>query len=227
MILPVAKRYIRNMGPTPLIFRVDFEAADVGREGVRQLLDRSVLLEAEGTINLRWEDWSAIELARSFDLSAVCWTASEDDSPARFAITLWVTGEESPRLLAHLDRMKWVEFSIPSVCHADPGWASAHSALLTGAEALWEVSQLFVAATINSNLDCVDEFLWSCCVVLEEAATVETDDELKMAMRAATRVLLGLLLGQSTGTLVEQAVSGDPQLANRLSRVLYDASDAV
>ena len=60
---------------------VTFDTQALSREDFDKVAQGGVMLGASGLLNLRWEEFSALEAARVLDLHGVVWEAVRDDTP--------------------------------------------------------------------------------------------------------------------------------------------------
>ena len=60
---------------------VTFDTQAVSREDFAKVVGNGAVMSASGLLNLRWEDFSALEAARELDLYNVAWEATRDDTP--------------------------------------------------------------------------------------------------------------------------------------------------
>lgn len=60
---------------------VTFDTHAVSRDDYVKILRSGTVLSASGLLNLRWEDFSALDTAREFNLRDVAWEATRDDTP--------------------------------------------------------------------------------------------------------------------------------------------------
>ena len=64
---------------TTLTITVD--TSGFGRAAFDEIMQGGVLLRTTGRLNLKWEEFSALEVAREVGLSPVEWDAVRDDTP--------------------------------------------------------------------------------------------------------------------------------------------------
>ena len=64
-----------------IILTVDFDTSAFGKAEFDALLAGGMLLRAAGLLNLKWEEFSALDAAREIGLHDVEWDAVQDDTP--------------------------------------------------------------------------------------------------------------------------------------------------
>ena len=67
------------------------------------------MLHAAGILNTRWEDFSAVEVAKSVGLIGVAWDAVADDTPGTLELTLWYPQRNADSLRMQLAEIDGVE----------------------------------------------------------------------------------------------------------------------
>ncbi len=60
---------------------VTFDTSAFGKTEFDEIMQGGVLLHTAGLLNLKWEEFSALEAARELGLSPVEWDAVRDDTP--------------------------------------------------------------------------------------------------------------------------------------------------
>lgn len=60
---------------------ITFDTSAFGKAELDEMLQGGVLLHTAGLLNLKWEEFSALETARELGLSPVEWDAVRDDTP--------------------------------------------------------------------------------------------------------------------------------------------------
>lgn len=78
------KRYSKIM--TTLTVTVD--TAAFGKAEFDEILQGGVLLHTAGLLNLKWEEFSALDTARELGLSPVEWEAVQDDTPSSLTFVI-------------------------------------------------------------------------------------------------------------------------------------------
>src|SRR5436309_3755671 len=80
---------------------VTFDSHRAHPAKVSQFLRGGTLVRATGSLNLKWEDFSALELSSTIHLRNVDWKATRDDSPS--CLTLRVNFDlATPEMLERL-----------------------------------------------------------------------------------------------------------------------------
>jgi len=60
---------------------VTFDTQALSQESFSRIVQGGMILDASGLLNLRWEEFSALDAARGLDLHGVIWEATRDDTP--------------------------------------------------------------------------------------------------------------------------------------------------
>ena len=60
---------------------ITFDAHALGRAKYEEVVQHGTVTRASGLLNLRWEDFSALDAAREIGLHGVAWEAVQDDTP--------------------------------------------------------------------------------------------------------------------------------------------------
>ena len=63
------------------ILNVTFDTASFDRDIYRKIASGGVLMSVSGLINLKWEEFSALDIARELNFHEVVWDAVWDDTP--------------------------------------------------------------------------------------------------------------------------------------------------
>ena len=83
---------------------VTVDTAGFGRTEFDALMQGGVILHTEGLLNLKWEEFSALDTARELGLSPVKWDAVQDDTPGSLTCVILYRAlspdDLQPRLLA-------------------------------------------------------------------------------------------------------------------------------
>ncbi len=64
-----------------IIIAVTFDSQALSREGFGQIVQGGMVLGTSGLLNLRREEFSALDAAREIGLHGVAWEATRDDTP--------------------------------------------------------------------------------------------------------------------------------------------------
>ncbi len=64
-----------------IILEVTFDTTALGREEYDQIASHGTVLTVSGLLNLRWEEFSALDAARALGLQNVEWEAVRDSTP--------------------------------------------------------------------------------------------------------------------------------------------------
>ena len=60
---------------------VTFDSQALSRNDFDKIVLSGMILSASGLLNLRWEEFSALDAARELNLHDVAWEATRDDTP--------------------------------------------------------------------------------------------------------------------------------------------------
>ena len=88
---------------------VRFYAADFSREVFEECVRGGVIVGASGTLNLLWEDFSALEVAGGLGLQDVTWAAVKDSSPGDLMLTVHYAALTVAQVEARLGGQDWIE----------------------------------------------------------------------------------------------------------------------
>lgn len=67
---------------------VSLDTTTAVQEEVQYLLRDGQLIHAAGILNTRWEEFSALDVARSLGLHNVAWDCTGDDTPGSLELTV-------------------------------------------------------------------------------------------------------------------------------------------
>ena len=71
------------------ILNVTFDTQCVSASDITALVQGGQTLHTAGIINVRWEDFSASDVARDAGLTEVVWDCVADDTAGTLALTVW------------------------------------------------------------------------------------------------------------------------------------------
>ncbi len=71
-----------------LLVTITLDTSSAGKEEVEDITLGGKVICAAGLINLKWEDFSAIDVARSIGLQETLWQSSYDDTPGFLTLTI-------------------------------------------------------------------------------------------------------------------------------------------
>lgn len=67
---------------------ITFIAQEFGKEDIARIIEDGEVINVAGVINLKWEDFCALELARAAGFAFVEWEATRDDTPSNLTLTV-------------------------------------------------------------------------------------------------------------------------------------------
>ncbi len=77
--------------------------------GLKALLHGGHILHSVGILNIRWEDFSALELAQKAGLTGVIWDRVFDDTPGTLVLTVWYPQVEQNIVQQRISEIEGVE----------------------------------------------------------------------------------------------------------------------
>ncbi len=99
---------------------IHFYASDFCQEGFEYFVRDGLVVGAAGTINLLWEDFSAVDVAAEIGLSQVAWDAVRDSSPGDLTLTVHYPALTLTQVEQRLRGQDWIgdcEFLPPLTLH--------------------------------------------------------------------------------------------------------------
>ncbi len=106
---------------------VTFDTQAVSKDDFDKVAQGGTVLGAAGLLNLRWEEFSALDAARELDLHGVVWEAARDDTPGSLTCVIRYDTFTLPELQERLLDPTVIEYEIreggplPSVAYGDRG----------------------------------------------------------------------------------------------------------
>ena len=101
---------------TVIILTVTFDTLALSREDYDLIASCGTLLSVSGLLNLRWEEFSALDAARELGLQNVTWEAVRDETPG--SLTCFIACDTLlPELQAHLSQPPVLEYEISRDWH--------------------------------------------------------------------------------------------------------------
>jgi hypothetical protein len=91
------------------ILNVTFDTQCLSPSDLTCLLQGGQILRAEGTLNLRWEEFSALYVARDVGLTEVVWDSVSDDTPGTLELTVWYPHVQADTIRQQVARIEGVE----------------------------------------------------------------------------------------------------------------------
>ncbi len=89
---------------------ITFDAHALGREEYDKIAQSGRVIGASGLLNLRWEEFSALEAARELDLHDVAWEATRDDTPGTLTCIIRYEDVPLPELEGRLQGPSVLEY---------------------------------------------------------------------------------------------------------------------
>lgn len=97
---------------------VTFDTQALSRESFSSIVQNGVLLSVSGLLNLRWEEFSALDAARDLDLHGVVWEAARDDTPGSLTCLIRYDTLALPELQKRLLGPSVLEYEIAEGSHS-------------------------------------------------------------------------------------------------------------
>ncbi len=91
---------------------ITFDTQSFSREGYEQIVKNGQLLGASGVLNLRWEEFSALDAARQVNLHPVIWETTRDDTPGSLTCIIHYENVALPEVEKHLQNWPVIEYQI-------------------------------------------------------------------------------------------------------------------
>lgn len=91
------------------LLNVTFDTQTLAAAGLKRFLQKGQILRAVGILNVRWEDFSALDVAREAGLSGVVWESISDDTSGTLELIVWYPHSQGETIRQQVARLKGVE----------------------------------------------------------------------------------------------------------------------
>jgi len=91
------------------IATITLDTSVAGNEDIEALLLDGEVISVTGLINLKWEDFSAIDTARNSGLQGILWQSSYDDTPGSLSLTVRYSSLSTNDVTARFENRSEIE----------------------------------------------------------------------------------------------------------------------